>query len=112
MQNCVVSGDKGTREFDFFAGIEIAIKAGRVAAGNSRRREWPLRRRLFVAQRSREIRNLPGFIRVARSGITIAMRNTSVRSCANPSGATSTSLAVKSVSTAGISRKVWRWPGQ
>jgi len=55
MQNCVVSGDKGTREFDFFAGIEIAIKAGELLLEISRRREWPLRKTLLVAQRSREI---------------------------------------------------------
>src|SRR4051794_9259155 len=34
MQNCVGSGDKRAREFNFFAGIEIAIKARKVAAGN------------------------------------------------------------------------------
>jgi hypothetical protein len=34
VENCVRGGDKGAREFDFFARIEIAIEAWKIAAGN------------------------------------------------------------------------------
>jgi hypothetical protein len=34
VQNYIGSRDKIAREFDLFAGIEIAVEAGKVAAGN------------------------------------------------------------------------------
>ena len=34
VENCVGGADKGAREFDFLAGIEIAIEAREITAGN------------------------------------------------------------------------------
>src|SRR5262249_7278929 len=103
MKNGVLRGHEPVCVLDLFPGVQIAIESRKVAARDFQAQRMPAPK--HIAGRPEVDRNLVGFARihqhrVLRESRYRMRRIPSATSIAKPSGATSTSLPVKSVSTA------------